>query len=277
MLRIIHLFILITLVYAQKSNSQINFTQPSLNNHPIFGEIINNAPIDSRNELLLGSYGGTSRYNGNVAAIFSNLGITSIHNSPGLIVEGNKELDYPAAIITGKSSLENPGDDRFLLLLDVDPDKRNMRAWSFRQAGTGAQTSLELKGISDYNFLISTTGRVGIGTASPRAKLEVAGEFQAHDFHQASSRRWKKDIKVLNQPLIKLNQIQGVSFQWKDNNRADIGFIAENIYHSIPEVVFLEDNGVDVRSVNYSKITALLVEAIKALNTQIDQLEKMIH
>lgn len=57
-------------------------------------------------------------------------------------------------------------------------DLHSERNWVFRQFNTGAATALELASIGgggNKDFLINTTGEVGIGTRSPQAKLDVAG------------------------------------------------------------------------------------------------------
>jgi hypothetical protein len=57
-------------------------------------------------------------------------------------------------------------------------DLRSERNWQFRQFGTGASTSLELASLGgggNKHLLISTTGKVGIGTTSPAQKLQVEG------------------------------------------------------------------------------------------------------
>jgi hypothetical protein len=52
------------------------------------------------------------------------------------------------------------------------------RSWAIRQLGTGAGTALELASVGgggNKNLIISTTGRVGVGTTTPASKLHVVG------------------------------------------------------------------------------------------------------
>jgi hypothetical protein len=72
----------------------------------------------------------------------------------------------------GAMLVENLGDQADLLWLASE------RSWVFRQEGTGAVTALKLESIGgggNKNFIIQTTGFVGIGTSSPQAKLHVNG------------------------------------------------------------------------------------------------------
>ncbi len=58
------------------------------------------------------------------------------------------------------------------------------RSWALRQLGTGAGTSLELASVGgggNKNLVISTTGRVGIGTPTPQATLDVEGSIRVAD------------------------------------------------------------------------------------------------
>ena len=68
----------------------------------------------------------------------------------------------------------------------------------------------------------------------------------------------------------------GVDFTWKSDDTKDIGFIAEDVGEIIPEIVSFEENGIDASSMDYPKLTALLVEAVKAQQDRIEKLENML-
>ena len=55
-----------------------------------------------------------------------------------------------------------------------------------------------------------------------------------------------------------------------------MGFIAEEVGKILPEIVVYEENGVDAIGLDYSKITPLLLEAIKEQQLQIDELKGLI-
>ncbi len=52
-----------------------------------------------------------------------------------------------------------------------------------------------------------------------------------------------------------------------------IGVVAEEVGQIIPEVVMYEENGKDATAVNYGRLTALLIEAVKDQQKQIDALK----
>ena len=71
-------------------------------------------------------------------------------------------------------------------------------------------------------------------------------------------------------------RLRGVSFDWKSNGRHDIGVIAEEVGQVVPEVVTYEKNGVDAKSVDYARLTALLIEAVKTQQKTIDDLKSEV-
>jgi endosialidase-like protein len=91
-----------------------------------------------------------------------------------------------------------------------------------------------------------------------------------------SSRRFKENIKPLKGALDKVMKLKGVSYTWKKDGRKDIGLIAEEVGKVIPEIVRYEDNGVDARSVDYPHLTAMLVEAVKTQQKQINELKQAL-
>ncbi|HYW01720.1 MAG TPA: tail fiber domain-containing protein [Candidatus Acidoferrum sp.] len=87
---------------------------------------------------------------------------------------------------------------------------------------------------------------------------------------QLSSRRSKTNIRKVQDALDKVADLRGVTFDWKDSGRRDIGLIAEEVGKVVPEVVTYEDNGVDAKSLDYAHLVALIIEAIKEQQRMID-------
>jgi hypothetical protein len=126
-------------------------------------------------------------------------------------------------------------------------------------------------------LLLASNGMVSIGTGNHTNILTIQ-QYSATDpvadaWTTYSSRRWKTNIQPLQGSLAKVMQLNGVSFNWRETGKHDIGLIAEDVGQVVPEVVAYEDNGVDAKSVDYARLTALLIEAVKEQQKTIDQLK----
>ena len=131
---------------------------------------------------------------------------------------------------------------------------------------------------------ITSQGNVGIGTVSPSAHLQVAGDIIANSIAGSSDVRFKHNIFPIQNALQKVMQLQGVTFDWKKSEFPDrtfsdqktIGFIAQEVEKVLPEVVQTEKTAEGYKAVQYDKVVALLVEAIKEQQKEIEALQKEI-
>lgn len=103
--------------------------------------------------------------------------------------------------------------------------------------------------------------------------LVVVGNATAAAHLTPSSRRWKTNIRTLRGALEKVEQLRGVSYESNADGQPSIGLIAEEVGEVVPEVVAYEENGVDARSIDYARLTALLIEAVKEQQAQIQALQ----
>lgn len=96
------------------------------------------------------------------------------------------------------------------------------------------------------------------------------------DYGTASSVRWKSDIRPIDDPLEKILRLRGVYFNWdaEHGGEHDVGMIAEEVGEVLPEIVEYEPDGKYTSGMDYSKLTPLLVEAIKALKVEGDEQQK---
>jgi hypothetical protein len=125
---------------------------------------------------------------------------------------------------------------------------------------------------------------LGVNTAASG----VAGEIRATNnvtSYYTSDARFKENVRVIADPIEAVRQIRGVRFDWTEqylkdhggadgyfNRKADIGVIAQEIQAVLPEIVGQRDDG--SLGVKYDRITALLIEVVKA---QQDQIDRMSH
>ena len=172
--------------------------------------------------------------------------------------------------------------------------------WSLTDGNSGGTTLTDISGISrapissqsqnivnaknklslvalglnvDQNAIFN--GSVGIGTSSPGSyKLSVSGDIGATSFQYNSDRSLKKNIETIKDPLNKILQLRGVTFNWKKDDKASVGVIAQEVEKVFPELV-TESNG--IKSVGYGNLVGPLIEAVKVQQKEINNLEARIN
>ncbi|HIE01180.1 MAG TPA: tail fiber domain-containing protein [Thiotrichaceae bacterium] len=144
------------------------------------------------------------------------------------------------------------------------------------RAGTSKGRYVRLWDYLQVNGSLDVTGNVGIGMTSLQYKLDVAGTIRGNNV-SPSDQRLKQNIHSLENAISKLAQLRGVSFNWKDNTQnanTQIGFIAQEVETVLPELVSTDSDA--YKSIAYGKLTAVLVEAVKEQQLQIERLENLI-
>ena len=86
-----------------------------------------------------------------------------------------------------------------------------------------------------------------------------------------SDERLKDNIETLEDGLDKVEQLRGVTYT--RDGRKNIGVIAQEVEKILPEIVLTADDEMGTKSVDYSRITAILIEAIKELSERVKELE----
>lgn len=138
-----------------------------------------------------------------------------------------------------------------------------------------------VSGNSDY-YADSTYDKLvfkvtGGGATTIGGSLTVSGSIVSTGditAYHTSDENLKDNIELIQQPIDKIKQIKGVSFDWNDKSEHtghDIGVIAQDIEKILPEIVATRDNG--FKAVRYEKLVALLIEAVKDQQSQIDELK----
>jgi hypothetical protein len=115
----------------------------------------------------------------------------------------------------------------------------------------------------------------GIGAYAKGKKYDFYAAGTGTNYGTSSSIRWKNNVIEIDNPLEKLAELRGVYFDWDEEHggQHDVGCIAEEVGKVLPEIVVYEENGIDADGMDYSKFTPLLIEAIKALQKRVEELE----
>ena len=131
---------------------------------------------------------------------------------------------------------------------------------------------------------------VGIPSNQTAQTLYVGGPINADGDVTAfysSDRRLKENIKPIENSLDKIKKLNGVTFDWiklteeekgvkhQYNEGSDLGVIAQEVEEVLPELVKTRKSG--YKAVDYQKLTAVLIEAVKEQQTQIEELKEVVN
>ena len=149
----------------------------------------------------------------------------------------------------------------------------------FSTTADGASSPTERCRISNSGgFSLGTTANPGAGA------IFATGDITAF---YSSDIRLKKDIEPISEPIKKLMEISGVTYKWNEEylkdkdvdgyfvRETEVGVIAQEVEKVLPEVVATRENG--YKAVRYEKLVALLIEAVKDQQHQIDELKALFN
>tara|TARA_X000000368_G_scaffold314781_1_gene252354 strand:- start:6 stop:1397 length:1392 start_codon:yes stop_codon:yes gene_type:complete len=124
---------------------------------------------------------------------------------------------------------------------------------------------------SDGDFVVK--GNDGGSTITALTiDMSAAGAATFNDNVTAySDERLKDNIKTIENGLDKVEQLRGVTYT--RDERENIGVIAQEVEKILPEIVLTADDEMGTKSVDYSRLTAVLIEAVKDLSARVKELE----
>jgi hypothetical protein len=139
--------------------------------------------------------------------------------------------------------------------------------------GGPRSTSLFVQSGSFYN----ATTNIGI-----TGSLVVTGDVDANNFNTTSDKKLKTNLVRIENALDKIEKLNGYTFDWLEEYSEDrtrqIGMVADEVYEVQPELIshrniVLSNKEEKIKLLDYSKVTAILIEAIKELNDKVTKLE----
>ena len=145
----------------------------------------------------------------------------------------------------------------YLGLTNTSTSSSHAVLYANRQGGSGQAIQFRAANVSEGNISVNSSGVT---------------------YNTTSDRRLKSDIQPIVDATDKLMQMQPVSHKWIADPDGDAvhGFIAQDMQQICPEAISGEDGGEEMMSMDYGRITPILVAALQEANRKIDQLEQRI-
>jgi len=201
-------------------------------------------------------------------SLFHDNSVKIATTSTGVTVTGS------IANASGDMTIDVAGD----LTLDADGGDILLKDGG-TQFGLIANSSSNLEihsSIQDKDFIVK--GNDG-GSTITALTIDMSGAGAAtfnNDITAFSDRRLKTDITNIENALPKVMRMQGVYYKRNDveDAKEQVGVIAQDMETIVPEVVLTADDEMQTKSVDYGKLCAVLIESIKELKAEIDELKK---
>jgi len=124
---------------------------------------------------------------------------------------------------------------------------------------------------SDWGMYVAANGAYNATIGGGDVTAWFASKVYAAGYYYNSDRSLKENIKPLENSLEKVQKLQGVSYNLIETKEEHIGFIAQEVEEVVPQLVKGEEGE---KVLNYAQMVALLTEAIKEQQAQIENLQK---
>jgi hypothetical protein len=134
-----------------------------------------------------------------------------------------------------------------------------------------ADKAIMHNGTDEIMQLGTTTGGYAIEVANLSGD---AGKIKASAFVTYSDETLKEEVTAMDNALDAVMSLNGVEFTWKGSGERDFGFLAQEVKSVLPQAVSVGNDG--IHGVDYSRLTSVLVEAVKAQQVQIEELKAIL-
>lgn len=189
----------------------------------------------------------------------------------------NNDADLGEGLILIGHSSSGGGDS----IVQNNNASGNLRLWT-GQKNTDIVFWTNYDDGHNVRMVVKNSGSVGIGTTNPTHRLHVNGAVGATEFVTLSDSRFKENVTTLNNSLEKVALLRGVEFEWKKDDLPDeiankgkeIGLIAQEVEKVLPQLVSTDNKG--YKSVQYSNVVAVLIEAVKELKKENEDLKSRV-
>ena len=122
------------------------------------------------------------------------------------------------------------------------------------------------------DFYVNNVYRMRIDTGLDfDGDINATGDVIAYSTVTLSDINLKKNIESIKNPIDKINQINGVTYTWKDSDKNAAGLIAQEVESILPQSVIkrTDFHGEEQLALDYNAVVGLLVEAVKDLDNRL--------
>jgi hypothetical protein len=281
------------------ANLQVNGSNVVLSNQTTFGRV----RTDNINQGSYGSISISGNTNGWAGINFSDYSATlMVNGSASGVYRNNSTWDWgftngvlswgtvPGSLVTGSvpntNSISNAvgggylwtGVQQFNTGSAVSVAGRMGTLEAYSTGGTAAGMSFHRAGFYAINMGLDSDNVFRLGGWSDgaiRIAITAGGTLTATgDVIAYSDRRLKTDVQVIQDPLWKIQNLEGVTYKRIDSGDVSTGLIAQDVQAVLPEAVTEDEAG--ILGVKYGNLAGLFVEAIKALNKEVAELRAEI-
>jgi hypothetical protein len=190
----------------------------------------------------------------NLGGVGIGTGVSSVLSGIALDVSGAVRQRYGPVFLATSTSVGIPFGFPTQAALDVN--------------GSFHAASAIIDGNSLFRSTVSTHTLAVIGEGT------FGGTVTGPAFVLPSDRRLKTNIHQISTPDQIVSSLCGVRFDWIHSHKPDLGFIAQDVQHILPEAVYMKQP--DTLHIAYDRIIPVLVEALKHLTERVSHLEKEI-
>jgi hypothetical protein len=187
----------------------------------------------------------------------------------GNLIMGNEAYSASNSYVGMKTSFQSGSNDYMILSGLSDGE-------TYVSAKDGSAVTIRGGGNNSSNQITVPDGTTITATTSD---FRVTGNVTAY----ASDKRLKTNIKIIENPIEKIKKIRGVEFDWLDDienfnpkHKHETGVIAQEIEAVIPDAVSPAPFNEEYKTVDKDKIVALLIEAIKEQQKEIEKLKEEV-
>jgi len=179
-------------------------------------------------------------------------------------------------IITATSFVKSGGTSSQFLKADGSVDTSTyLTSYSETSTLNDVLTRGNVSGIGISVGISTFSGNVfvGSGVVITSNDISVAGIVTATDFNSTSDQNLKTNIQTVHNALGIVEHLRGVRFDWKKDHKPSLGVIAQELEEVLPELV----SDTDPKTVNYNGLIGVLIEAIKELSEEVQELKSQLN